>query len=258
LLNLLSNAAKFTQNGEISVLARRDGEFIDVSVADTGIGMSEEQVGRLFNAFVQADALTARHYGGTGLGLALTRRIMQLLGGDVSVTSTPGKGSTFTLRFPAQFGTARVVARVDAVAAAGQGVQRLVLMIDDEESARDLTARSLIRLGFEVRTAATGREGIELARTLRPSLILLDINLPDVTGWDVLAVLNSGDAADIPVIVHSIDDNRQRALSSGACDHLVKPADRDVLAAAALRFARAPDTAKPVDTPALSNTAKTA
>jgi CheY-like chemotaxis protein len=131
-------------------------------------------------------------------------------------------------------------------------------MIDDEESARDLTARSLIRLGFEVRTAATGREGIELARTLRPSLILLDINLPDVTGWDVLAVLNTGDAGDIPVIVHSIDDNRQRALSSGACDHLVKPADRDVLAAAALRFARAPDTAKPVDTPALSNTAKTA
>ena len=132
-------------------------------------------------------------------------------------------------------------------------------MIDDEESARDLTARSLVRLGFEVRTAATGAEGIDLARSLRPSLILLDINLPDVTGWDVLTVLNTGDAGDIPVIIHSIDDNRQRALSSGACEHLVKPADRDVLAAAVLRFARAPETAKPADAPViLSNTAKTA
>jgi CheY-like chemotaxis protein len=220
--------------------------------------MSEDQVARLFNAFVQADALTARRYGGTGLGLALTRRIMQMLDGDVNVVSKIGKGSTFTLRFPAQLGAGRVLARVDANAAAGQGNQRLVLMIDDEESARDLTARSLVRLGFEVRTAATGRDGIELARSLRPSLILLDINLPDVTGWDVLTVLNTGDASDIPVIIHSIDDNRQRALSSGACEHLVKPADRDVLAAAALRFARTPETPQPADAPATIDVAKTA
>ena len=112
-----------------------------------------------------------------------------------------------------------------------------MLLIDDEESARDLTARSLTRLGFTVEAAITGEEGIELARKLRPSLILLDINLPDVSGWDVLTVLSTGDAGDIPVIIHSVDDNRQRALSLGACEHLVKPADRDVLAAAALRFA---------------------
>ena len=151
-----------------------------------------------------------------------------------------------------------MLARVDANTVGGQGNQRLVLMIDDEESARDLTARSLVRLGFEVRTAATGGEGIEMARRLRPSLILLDINLPDVTGWDVLTVLNTGGAGDIPVIIHSIDDNRQRALSSGACEHLVKPADRDVLAAAALRFSRAPQTAKPADAPVVSDIAKTA
>ena len=258
LLNLLSNAAKFTKDGAITVRARREGEILNVDIADTGIGMTEEQVGRLFNAFVQADALTARRYGGTGLGLALTRRIMQMLGGDVSVVSEHGKGSVFTLRFPAQMDAAPVLARVDANAAAGQGHQRLVLMIDDEETARDLTARSLTRLGFEVRTATTGGEGIELAHSLRPSLILLDINLPDVTGWDVLTVLNTGDSGDIPVIIHSIDDNRQRALSSGACEHLVKPADRDVLAAAALRFARAFDTAPPAETPAQSNVAKTA
>ncbi|MEZ5959371.1 MAG: ATP-binding protein [Hyphomonadaceae bacterium] len=258
LLNLLSNAAKFTKDGEITVRARREGDDAVIDVADTGIGMTDEQVARLFNAFVQADALTARRYGGTGLGLALTRRIMQMLGGDVTVTSSPGHGSVFTLRLPAQLGATPVLPRIDANAAAGQGNQRLVLMIDDEETARDLTARSLIRLGFEVRTATTGGEGIELARSLRPSLILLDINLPDVTGWDVLTVLNTGDAGDIPVIIHSIEDNRQRALSSGACEHLVKPADRDVLAAAALRFARTPDTAKPADAPATSNVAKTA
>lgn len=258
LLNLLSNAAKFTKDGEITIRGRRDDAMVEIAVADTGIGMTSEQVGRLFNAFVQADALTARRYGGTGLGLVLTRRIMQMLGGEVSVASVPGQGSVFTLRFPAQLGAAPVPARIDANAAVGQGNQRLVLMIDDEETARDLTARSLVRLGFEVRSAATGAEGIELARSLRPSLILLDINLPDVTGWDVLTVLSTGDAGDIPVIVHSIDDNRQRALSSGACEHLVKPADRDVLAAAALRFARAPDTAAPAPAPAISNIAKTA
>ncbi|MBX3430255.1 MAG: PAS domain-containing protein [Hyphomonadaceae bacterium] len=258
LLNLLSNAAKFTKDGEIAINVRREGEIVAIAVSDTGIGMSEDQVGRLFNAFVQADALTERRYGGTGLGLALTRRIMQMLDGDVSVVSEIGKGSTFTLRFPAQLGAGRVIERIDVNAATGQGNQRLVLMIDDEESARDLTARSLVRLGFEVRTAATGAEGIELARSLRPSLILLDINLPDVTGWDVLTVLNTGDVADIPVIIHSIDDNRQRALSSGACEHLVKPADRDVLAAAALRFSRALDPHKPAEAPATSEIAKSA
>ncbi len=258
LLNLLSNAAKFTREGEILIQARRDGDTIEVSVIDTGIGMTEEQVGRLFNAFVQADALTARRYGGTGLGLALTRRIMQMLGGDVTVTSVQGQGSSFTLYFPAMLSASSAPSRVDANAASGQGHQRLVLLIDDEESARDLTARSLTRLGFEVRCAATGAEGLAMARNLRPSLILLDINLPDVTGWDVLAVLTTGEVADIPVLIHSIDDNRQRALSSGACEHLVKPADRDVLAAAALRFARASDIARPADAPAISNIAKTA
>jgi CheY-like chemotaxis protein/two-component sensor histidine kinase len=258
LLNLLSNAAKFTHDGEIVVQARRDGDTLEVAVADTGIGMTGEQVGRLFNAFVQADALTARRYGGTGLGLALTRRIMQMLGGDVTVTSVQGKGSTFTLRFPAQLSASSALARIDANAAAGLGHERVVLLIDDEESARDLTARALTRLGFTVHSAVTGAEGLAAARRLRPSLILLDINLPDVTGWDVLAVLTTGEVADIPVIIHSIDDSRQRALSSGACEHLVKPADRDVLAAAVLRFARAPDTAKPAGAPAISNIAKSA
>ncbi|MGQ0532364.1 MAG: PAS domain-containing hybrid sensor histidine kinase/response regulator [Caulobacteraceae bacterium] len=257
LLNLLSNAAKFTHGGQITIRARRAGNMIEISVVDTGIGMSEEQVARLFNAFVQADVLTARRYGGTGLGLALTRSIMQMLGGDVWVTSEQGKGSMFTLHFPAHLSAAPALARIDAQAAAGRGAARVVLLIDDEESARDLTGRSLTRLGFEVKCAVTGAEGLQLARVLRPSLILLDINLPDVSGWDLLAALAKGDAGGTPIIVHSIDDNRKRALSSGACEHLVKPADRDVLAAAALRFAHAPDSPKPAGFPAISSIVKT-
>jgi PAS domain S-box-containing protein len=259
LLNLLSNAAKFTKDGTITVRARRDGEMVEIAVADTGIGMSEEQLAKLFSAFVQAEATTARHFGGTGLGLAITRRMMQLLGGDVGVTSAHGHGSTFTLRFPAHLDAKPAEpARVDAAAAEGQGRERIVLLIDDEESARDLTTRALTRLGFVVRTAKTGEDGVEMAIELKPALVLLDINLPDITGWDVLNELVQGDAAGVPVIVHSVDDNRQRALASGACEHLLKPADRDVLAAAALRFARSIEINQPASQPVHSSISKMA
>jgi PAS domain S-box-containing protein len=247
LLNLLANAAKFTNKGEITVRARRlahaGGDWIEIDVSDTGIGMTDEQLSRLFNAFTQAEASTAQRFGGTGLGLAITRRMMQLLGGDVSVVSKHGEGSTFTLRLPAHLAAAPAQDRIDAAAASGQGKDRIVLLIDDEESARDLTTRALARLGFLVRTASTARDGIAMAEQLDPSLILLDINLPDMSGWDVLKTLQERGRLNAPVIVHSVDDDRKHALGAGACEHLLKPADRDVLAAAALRFARAPAVA---------------
>jgi PAS domain S-box-containing protein len=250
LLNLLSNAAKFTQSGEILIRARReqgiDGDWIEIAVRDSGIGMTEEQLARLFNAFVQAEASTARRFGGTGLGLAITRRVMQMLGGDVAVASTAGEGSTFTLRLPAQLGAHVSPARADFAMAPDDGGERVVLVIDDEESARDLASRSLARLGFTVRAAATGQEGAALARAISPSLILLDINLPDLSGWEVLAALQlAPETAQVPVIVHSVDDDRHRAIGMGACDLLVKPVDRDVLAAAALRFVRTTATSTP-------------
>ncbi len=263
LLNLLANAVKFTQDGEIVVRAARhmggDRDIVEISVSDTGIGMSEDQLLRLFNAFMQADASTERKYGGTGLGLAITRRTMQLLGGDVTVVSAPGEGSTFTLRFPARLDAGlQAHERIDADAAAGQGKQRVVLLIDDDESVRDLTGRSLTRLGFEVVSAASGKQGLSMARELKPSLILLDINLPDMAGWDVLAMLGSSNTAAIPVIVHSIDDDRPRALSAGACELLVKPANRDVLAATALRFARVESNPAPAQASVLSSIARSA
>jgi len=262
LLNLLANAVKFTQEGEIVIRGKRDraigGDWIEISVTDSGIGMSADQLGRLFNAFVQADASTARRYGGTGLGLAITRRTMQLLGGDVSATSAPGEGSTFTLRFPAHLPAPAAPARFDAATIAGQGGERVVLIIDDEESARDLAARSLMRLGFDVRGAASGEEGLRMAQELKPSLVVVDINLPGITGWDVVeSLMESAATAGTPVIVHSVDDDRQRALALGACDLLVKPADRDVLAAAALRFARTHEISAPA-VPAVTMMTKTA
>lgn len=258
LLNLLSNAGKFTENGAITVSARRVGGDIAVCVKDSGIGMSADQLARLFSAFTQADATTARRFGGTGLGLAITQSMIRLLGGDVTVTSTLGQGSTFTLTFPAALGVAVAQPRAAFAAAAEPGGERIVLVIDDEESARDLASRSLVRLGYAVRSVASGEEGMTLARALKPSLILLDINLPDCSGWHVLESLRAAsETAGIPIIVHSVDDNRQRALTLGAQEHFVKPIDRDVLAAAALRIVR-PTTADTVAAGSPSDLARSA
>jgi|CXWL01.1.fsa_nt_gi signal transduction histidine kinase/CheY-like chemotaxis protein len=242
LLNLLSNAAKFTEGGEIVVSARCESrgrqEFIRIDVADTGIGVAAEMQERLFTPFSQADVEIARRFGGSGLGLAITRGIMQALGGDVSLHSAIGQGATFTLSLPLRTAARPSLSR-PAAAQPSHGLRRIVLLIDDDESSRDLATRSLARIGFEVVAASTGEEGLTRAQRLAPSLIVLDLNLPGIDGWQVLDALSAPETAAIPVIIHSVEDVRARALAAGACEHLTKPADRDVLAAAALRFARA-------------------
>jgi signal transduction histidine kinase/ActR/RegA family two-component response regulator len=247
LLNLLSNAAKFTQDGEILVRARRlrrgEQDLIAIAVSDTGAGLSEAQQSRIFDAFVQADPSVARRFGGSGLGLALTRSLMHALGGEVAVESSAGRGATFTLQLPAYTLAPRTPARLEPGAAPAHGLSRTVLLIDDDASARDLAARSLARVGFEVAAAPTGEAGIARATSLQPSLIVLDLNLPGMSGWEVLQALKDPATRAIPVIVHSVEDARGRAIAAGACEHLTKPADRDVLAAAALRFATAPAAA---------------
>ena len=250
LLNLLSNAAKFTQGGIITISARRfageGGDWLEFAVSDTGIGLSREQAGRLFGDFVQAETSTARRFGGTGLGLAITRRMLRMLGGDVALDSELGKGSTFTITLPAAWPGEAVEPAPAPPPIITNGAERVVLVVDDEESARDLSNRALSRLGFTVLEAATGAEGLNLARAKRPDLIVLDINLADMSGWDVMAALFADEpTAAIPVLIHSVEDDRARARSAGACDLLLKPADRDVLAAAALRFARAPKVNEP-------------
>jgi len=235
LLNLVSNANKFTSNGTITIDVglRQDegGDWVEIAVTDTGIGMSEEQIGKLFQDFSQADSSTSRKYGGTGLGLAISRRFCQMLGGDIGVTSRPGEGSTFTVRLPRSAAAPERAApgqeRVIAARLTAAGQKPLVLMVDDDATMREVTGRFLERAGFAVVGANGGKEGLRLARELHPSAITLDVMMPDLDGWTVLAALKGDPAlADIPVVLMSIMDEKQRGYALGAVDYMVKPVDR--------------------------------
>ncbi|MGE0828180.1 MAG: ATP-binding protein [Hyphomonadaceae bacterium] len=252
LLNLLANAVKFTANGAVTLKAVRvrdnDLDWLTFDIIDTGIGMTPEQIGRLFQPFAQADVSTTRKYGGTGLGLSITRRLVELMGGDLSVESRPGEGSVFTLRAPAVLKRMAPAAEEPAETASEGPV---ILVIDDEADARELAQRTLSRLGFRVESAANAGEGFRAAGALEPALIVLDIHLPDAPGWDVLdALKREPRTAGIPVLVVSIDDDRARAIQHGACQHLVKPVEREALAQAVLQFARRPAAAP--STPSLA------
>jgi PAS domain S-box-containing protein len=241
LLNLMSNACKFTQAGEVRLSAWRaagtHGDNLVFEVSDSGIGMNEEQIAKMFQPFTQADASTTRNFGGTGLGLAITQRLAHLLGGDVTVTSAPGEGAVFTLFVPARL--ANTADEHRASATPGEHDRPQVLVIDDDADARDLARRALSRLGFGITEAATANEGLLAARAHSFALVILDIQLPDRSGWSVLEAIKADPtSAKTPVMMVSIDDDRARALALGACDHFVKPADRDALAAAAVRHAR--------------------
>ena len=235
LFNLLSNACKFTDRGTVGLAVMREStagqDWIVFRVSDTGIGMTPEQLVRLFEAFSQADAATTRKYGGTGLGLALSRRLCRMMGGDVTVESESGRGSIFTIRLPAQ-----VVEAVEAPASpagaagavsAGIGT---VLVIDDEAAVRDLMQRFLTKEGFRIVTASAGEEGLRRARELRPDAITLDVMMPGMDGWAVLSALKADpDLADIPVIMLTIVDDRNLGYALGASDYLTKPIDRERL-----------------------------
>ncbi|HYM53803.1 MAG TPA: response regulator, partial [Solirubrobacteraceae bacterium] len=237
LFNLLSNACKFTDGGTVSLAVSRetgDGrDWIAFSVSDTGIGMTAEQLTRLFEAFSQADAATTRKYGGTGLGLALSRRLCRMMGGDVTVESEAGRGSTFTVRLPAEVAEspAEPAAPAGPAERAPAGIGT-VLVIDDEAAVRDLMQRFLAREGFRVVTASSGEEGLRQARDLRPDAITLDVMMPGMDGWAVLSALKADpDVADVPVIMLTIVDDKNLGYALGAADYLTKPIDRERLVA---------------------------
>jgi signal transduction histidine kinase/ActR/RegA family two-component response regulator len=244
-LNLLSNACKFTKKGKIEVhFETRAHNLIPhlfISVRDTGIGMSREQLARLFQPFVQADPTITQQYGGTGLGLTITRRLAQLMGGEVSVESVLGQGATFSLLIPANYADANAALGAAAEVDAVQGAEGapLVIVIEDEPDARELAARALTRAGFQVQGVGGGEAGLALARAKMPALVLLDIFLPDRSGWRVLQSLkHDPKTADIPIVVLSVNEDRAHAMALGAAEHMVKPADRDKLAATVMRYAR--------------------
>jgi signal transduction histidine kinase/CheY-like chemotaxis protein len=225
LLNLLSNANKFTEEGTIELSTgihpEDEGAFF-LAVRDTGIGLEEEQLDGLFQPFVQADSSTTRKYGGTGLGLAISQRFAELLGGHIQVESRPNEGSTFTVRLPLVAG-----ATLEAPATRAAQAGRRVLVIDDDPNVHDLLVRTLEPAGFEVLSARAGKEGLERARTEKPDLIILDVVMPSLDGWSVLAELKKeGEATQsIPVLMLTFLQNRSAGLALGAADYLIKPVE---------------------------------
>ncbi|MGE4217852.1 MAG: response regulator [Alphaproteobacteria bacterium] len=236
LLNLLSNAAKFTEAGEIVLAVRSEGNLLAIEVRDTGIGMTPEQMERLFQAFTQADSSTTRRFGGTGLGLSITRRLAEMMLGRVEVSSEYGVGSCFRVVLPygadAKSGLRTPFAHFAGLPAPTKTRNHTILVIDDDANARELLARYLAHEGYQVATAGSGEDGLTLIRRLRPDAITLDVLMPGSNGWEVLESLKADpETAAIPVIMCTIVDDRGRGISLGAVEHLTKPIDRNSLIA---------------------------
>jgi len=231
LLNLLSNASKFTEQGVISIEVSRetedDEDWIRFCVTDDGIGMTPEQQEKLFHPFVQADSSTTRKYGGTGLGLVITKEFTEMMGGSINVVSEFGHGSMFMLLLPVIVIEFFMPPPVDELLSEGNGI---VLVIDDDAIVRELVKNYLSKLGYAVAVAASGKEGLRLAKKLRPDAIILDVNMPAINGWKVLSMLKSNPLlADIPVVMMSIEARHEQGYALGATDYMVKPVHHEQL-----------------------------
>ncbi|PSB41664.1 urea ABC transporter substrate-binding protein [filamentous cyanobacterium Phorm 6] len=289
LLNLASNSAKFTDRGKITINVWQEAgkvSSVDNSeelltaislcekpamlvfqVTDTGIGMTDDQVSSLFGAFTQADDSTTRKYGGTGLGLTISRKFCQMMGGDITVESEFDCGSTFTIRLPLMVKSEkevegdRAIAEIPADASSNLDTivvpievnkpievrsqplelpnAATVLVIDDDPDARDLITRCLSKQGFRVRSSASGEAGLQLAKELLPDAITLDVMMPSMDGWAVLSALKADrDLANIPVIMLTFLDDKNQGLELGAAEYLRKPLDYKRFAALLSKYQR--------------------
>jgi CheY-like chemotaxis protein len=255
LLNLLSNACKFTEKGNVTLAVDRqageDCDWITFEVRDSGIGLTPAQIQKLFQAFTQADSSTTRKYGGTGLGLVITKRFCQMMGGDVTVSSVLGQGSTFTIRLPAQPPKAPAEPEpADGATAVGPAGGATVLVVDDDPVMLDMMTRFLTKEGFRVVAAARGEEALRCAREYRPRAITLDVMMPGMDGWAVLSRLKADpDLAAIPVIMLTIVDDKNLGFALGASEYLSKPVDRARLLQILKKYcgARAPESVLIVD-----------
>jgi signal transduction histidine kinase/CheY-like chemotaxis protein len=250
LFNLLGNAAKFTREGEIALLVAqetRDGvPWVQMSVSDTGIGIPPEKQDRVFEEFSQADDDTSRTYGGTGLGLPISRRFCRMMGGDVTLESRAGEGSTFTIQLPirvmpdAELPAAAKATAAEAALPASPGESSTVLVIDDDPNALDLLGRTLQSTGHRVVTTSDGQEALRLARTLQPAAITLDVVMPGMDGWEVLRELKlDPETRDIPVVMVTMTDDRETGYALGATEFLTKPIERGRLVQMLERYAQA-------------------
>jgi len=233
LLNLISNACKFTENGHVQVETdETPSGLVRILVRDTGIGMTEDQMARIFDDFSQAEADTTKKFGGTGLGLSITKQLVELMGGDLWVESEFGKGSTFGFTFPRSFS----VPNSEGAVSVGEqqpvdGSRWAVLVIDDDQDVHEILRRQLEQRAVQIFSAGTGSEGIEMALELQPDLIILDIMLPDRSGWEVLSHFRSLPALKhIPVVVSSMIDDLTSGAALGARATLPKPVGKEQLA----------------------------
>jgi signal transduction histidine kinase/DNA-binding response OmpR family regulator len=246
LFNLLSNASKFTENGTITLsVERKEAGWVIFCVSDTGIGMTPKQQTKLFQSFTQADASTTRKYGGTGLGLVITQQFCKIMGGTIQVESEVGKGTTFTIRLPEQVlqpelpiqqeqceTSSGSPVKASSINVASVNAASTILVIDDDLSVHDIMQRFLSREGFKVITSMSGQEGLRLAREQSPDLILLDVKMPNLNGWEVLSRLKSDpELARIPVVMVTLEDDQSLGYALGAVDYLLKPIDCDRLLA---------------------------
>jgi PAS domain S-box-containing protein len=255
LYNLVSNACKFTQKGQVTVGAMRweaeRREWIQIRVKDTGIGLSPEQTAKLFKDFSQADSSTTRKYGGTGLGLAISRRFCQMMGGNITVESQLGEGSVFTIQLPAAVESGETASSQkdsmadDAIAATNRNSRgrETVLVVDDDPNVWRMMSYYLAREGYNVAVAANGRDCLIKAQELRPKLITLDVRMPEMDGWKTLTALKADPGlADIPVMMLTIVDDQAKGFALGASEYLEKPIDRECLARILRKYATAAET----------------
>ncbi len=244
LFNLLGNASKFTKQGVITLAVERKdaqvGSWIYFRVIDTGIGISEQQQEKLFRAFSQADASTTRKYGGTGLGLVITKHFTEMMGGDIRVESQFGQGSTFHVHLPTHSNSYLVESdKLNLEDIREKRDKPLILVVDDDLSVRNLFRNYLEKVNYQVVTASNGSEGLRLARQLQPDVITLDVMMPGMDGWMVLSALKSDpELLEIPVIVVSMIEDKRLGYSLGADDYLVKPVDRNQLSNVLKKFGK--------------------
>jgi len=242
LINLIGNAVKFTHEGGITLRVESDSvnALVRLSVSDTGIGIEEENIQKLFQEFNQLDASSTRKYGGTGLGLCISKKIVELNGGTINVTSKVGSGSTFTVTLPLEADAPPPAELPSLAIPAALTNQKVMLAIDDDPEVLKLLADSIEGTAYTFVGAQSGEEGLALARQLQPHVITLDIMMPHLDGWSVLQILKNDPLLQaIPVVIISIMENRALGYSLGVTDYIVKPFDRKDLLAKLARCDRA-------------------
>ncbi|BAQ66123.1 response regulator [Geminocystis sp. NIES-3709] len=239
MFNLLSNASKFTKDGVITMTIDRyvkdNKDWILFEIKDTGIGMNPSQQAKLFNAFSQADASTTRKYGGTGLGLTITKKFTEMMGGYILLDSEEGKGTTFTSHIPAEVTDIKseiqkVTIELSTDESNIEQPMKKILVIDDDISTHDVITHFLSDGHFQITSTTNPAEALQLARQIKPDVIILDVVMPKIDGWSVLSQLKADpDLASIPVVMATFLSDRSMGYTLGATDYLTKPLNQNQL-----------------------------